>query len=269
MQKFPSTKGGYLILWTVRRYLLPIVIGVAVGHLAVGGESPEGRLERVYREARVELDGAQTNSVDPLWKFARACFDYGEVARSDGERATVAEQGIQAAREAIRRKYGSAAAHYYLALDLGELARTKSLGALKLVREMEVEFKEAIRLDERFDYAGPHRSLGLLYKDAPGWPTSIGNRTKARQHLRRAVELSPDYPDNQLSLTEAYAEWGETAELANEVPVLEQVMESAKPRFVGNDWELSWADWEKRFARLKVRVNRPTNRAGSPRGNTK
>src|SRR5207248_6916974 len=107
-------------------------------------------------------------------------------------RAEIAEQGIAAARQGIERAPRLAAPHYYLALNLGQLARTKKLGALRLVDEMEAELKAAIALDPKFDYAGPHRSLGLLYADAPGWPTSIGNHSKARQHLHTAIELSPE-----------------------------------------------------------------------------
>src|SRR5690349_12183701 len=70
--------GGQLIfMWTVRRHLLPVVVGLSVAQLAAGAEGPENRLERIYREARLEVETANTNAIEPLWKFARACFDYG------------------------------------------------------------------------------------------------------------------------------------------------------------------------------------------------
>jgi hypothetical protein len=104
-----------------------------------------------------------------------------------------------------------------------------------------------------------------LYKDAPGWPTSIGNRTKSRQHLRRAVELYPDYPDNQLSLAEAYLEWGENKLLAERMPALEELMKTAKTNFKGEEWELSWRDWDVRMDRLNAKMAKPAERAASPR----
>ncbi len=79
-----------------------------------------------------------------------------------------------------------------------------------MVREMEREFKTADDLDEHFDYAGPERCLGLLYRDAPGWPISIGSRHKAREWLEQAVKLAPDYPENQLNLVESYWQWTDT-----------------------------------------------------------
>ena len=157
--------------------------------LIAAEDSAISRLEHIYHQARSRFQES-TNSIEAAWQFGRACFDMADVAKTDSERARLAEEGIDACRTALAHKYGSGPPHYYLALNLGELARTKSLGALKLVREMETEFKQAIELDEKFDFGGPHRSVGLLYKDAPGWPTSIGSRNKARLHLRRANDLS-------------------------------------------------------------------------------
>ena len=59
----------------------------------------------------------------------------------------LAQQGIAACRQLIARTPKSAPAHYYLAMNLGQLARTELLGAFKLVREMEREFKTAVGLD--------------------------------------------------------------------------------------------------------------------------
>ena len=58
--------------------------------------------------------------------------------------------------------------------------------------------KVSLRLDPNYDLAGADRALGLLYYEAPGWPLSVGNKNKARQHLQRAVKLAPTYPENQL-----------------------------------------------------------------------
>src|SRR5204863_6138936 len=119
-----------------------------------------------------------------------------------------AQPAIEGCERALGTNEANAALHYYLAMNQGQLARTKGFGALKLVREMEKEFSRAAELDSHFDYAGPDRNLGSLYLDAPGWPTSIGNHSKARQHLMRAVQLAPDYPDNHLCLLEGYIKLG-------------------------------------------------------------
>ena len=124
------------------------------------------------------------------WQFARACFDFADFATNVTERAAIASQGIAACQELLARKTNSAPGHYYLAMNYGQLARAEapSLAAYRLVKQMEREFKAAADFDKSFDYAGPERNLGLLYRDAPGWPFSIGSRRKARDFLERAGE---------------------------------------------------------------------------------
>jgi Flp pilus assembly protein TadD len=59
--------------------------------------------------------------------------------------------------------------------------------------------KDAPLLDE----AGPERVLALLLARAPGWPIGPGDVEEALVLARKAVELRPDYPPNQLALGEA------------------------------------------------------------------
>ena len=236
--------------------------------LIAAEDSTISRLEHIYHQARSRFQES-TNSIEAAWQFGRACFDMADVAKTDSERARLAEEGIDACRTALAHKYGSGPPHYYLALNLGELARTKSLGALKLVREMETEFKQAIELDEKFDFGGPHRSVGLLYKDAPGWPTSIGSRNKARLHLRRANDLSPEYPDNRLSLLEAYLDWGETKAVLEQLSGIDDYLRTARKKFSGEEWLLSWRDWDLRFDRLKAKTKAASEKISSPRGRAK
>lgn len=197
---------------------------------------------------------------DAAWQFARACFDLAEV--DELNRARIAEEGIDACRKALQR-HTNAGTYYYLALNLGQLARTKKLGALKLVGQMETALEEAIKLDPKFDYAGPHRTLGMLYRDAPGWPASIGSRSKAKQQLLKAIELVPDYPDNQISLIESYIEWGELKNARAAVGNAISPIRQARLNFMGDRWRDSWRDWDQRWERIrrKTDVN-----LSSPRG---
>ena len=147
-------------------------------------DAASARVERIYHQASVHARRA-TNDSAAAWQFGRACFDWADFALNDDQREKVAQQGIAACRRAIELNAASAPAHYYLALNRGQLARTKTLGALKLVNEMEVDFKTAIVLDGAFDHAGPHRSLGLLYREAPGWPTRSATATARASSCKR------------------------------------------------------------------------------------
>ena len=100
-------------------------------------------------------------------------------------------------------------------MNIAQLAQTKTLGALSLVRQMETQWNIAVKLDPHVDFAGPDRNLGLLYRDAPGAPLSIGSRVDALQHLLTAVALNPDYPENHLNLIESQIKWGQIARSAS------------------------------------------------------
>ncbi len=215
-----------------------------------------------FAKARRTYTSQPTNT-QAAWQFGRACFDLALIATNHAEQAEVAEQGIAACRKAVEAEPGSAAAHYYLALNLGQLASTRGFSALKLVSQMETELKAAITADEKFDSAGPHRALGLLYAEAPS-VISVGSRSKARQHLQRAVELAPGFPDNRLTLVDVYLKWGDRVGAARELKALEATLPEARRKFAGPAWAADWADWDPRLEKARKKLEGPA-RLESPR----
>ena len=211
------------------------------------------RVHHVYSES-LQRWQRETNNPESAWQFARACFDWADFAPSDSRRAAIAEEGISASRKAVTLQPKLAAPHYYLGLNLGHLAQTKMIGAFKLIVEMETTWKQSLELDPRFDFAGTHRSLGLLYLDAPGWPTSIGSRTKARHHLQKAVELAPEYPGNRLCLLEAQLKWGEAKLVRDQIETTEEALKLARARFPADEWARDWQDWDLRWRKIKAKA---------------
>ena len=140
-------------------------------------------------------------------------------------------------------------------MNKGQLARSETLGALKLVREMEREFLTAAALDPGADFAGPDRGLGLLYRDAPGWPMSIGNRAQARKFLESAMTFAPDYPENILNLAESYLKWGDKDGARKELVALDALWPSAQKSLTGPHWESSWSDWTSRREVLREKID--------------
>jgi len=224
--------------------LLPAAATNSVEKLAAS------RAQAAYAQARERFE-KETNDVEAAWQFGRACFDRADLPPDNPQRADIAQQGIRACLQAIGINPKLAPAHYYMGLNLGQLARTKRFSALHLLDEMEAALSAAIALDPAYDYAGPHRSLGLLYKDAPGWPISLGGRSKARLHLEKAAQLSPDYPDNRLCLLEAYLGWGEKKKVQSSMAAVETVLQTSRTNLTGEAWALSWHDWDTRWAKLK------------------
>lgn len=201
--------------------------------------------EKAFTEAKSKFE-TQTNNPEAEWEFGRACYDWADYSTSDKQRADIAKQGIAACRKLIESDTDSAPGHYYLAMNLGQLAQTKSLGALKIVSQMEAEFKIALGLDPKLDFAGPDRGLGLLYLEAPGWPASIGSKSKARQHLQKALKLFPNFPENALNMIEAELKWGEKRDASRALEALDQIWPAAQKEFTGDQWASTWADWDRR-----------------------
>jgi tetratricopeptide (TPR) repeat protein len=224
------------------------------------------RAKRLYSEADARFKKEPKNS-EAAWQFGRACFDAAEFSTNSTERAQLAERGIAACKQALAQNRDSATAHYYLGMNLGELAQTRGLGALKLVDQMEHEFELARTLDESIDYAGPDRNLGLLYRDAPVW-VSVGSKSKARKHLIHAVELAPNYPDNRLNLAEGYVKWSDRVGVRREYKALEELWPKARTNLIGAAWSSSWIDWEQRLKELKKKVDEPSKSLESPRQKT-
>jgi tetratricopeptide (TPR) repeat protein len=205
----------------------------------------------------------ETNNPEAGWELGRACFDAADFASNSDERAEIAEIGIAACRKSLAQS-NSAPGHYYLGMNFGQLAQTKTLGALKLVDEMEREFSMARAMNEHFDFAGPDRNLGLLYLEAPSF-ASIGNRSKARLHLRRAGELAPDYPENRLNLIELYLRSSDRNSALRELKALEDIWPKAQQELTGPAWATSWADWSRRLKKAKQKLEETPKALESPR----
>ncbi len=221
-------------------------------------EAIRARLEIRLREDWSTRRAAQTNTtlpaseaVENAWKLGRACFELAEFSSTTASRSELAKEGIEACRKLLLAQPKQPWARYYLGVNLGQLARTKTLGALSLVDEMEKHFQMAIDLDPKIDHGGPDRALGLLYFEAPGWPVSVGNRAKARKHLARAVEIGPGFPENSLCLMEALLKWQDHPALEKAAAGYAAMLPSARSDYKGEVWEWSWTDWDSRWDHLQ------------------
>lgn len=253
-----NSRGLWFILLRTTQLVFRCALAAFVSATLAADNSIAERAEKAFHQARAAAGREPTNAV-LLIQLARSAFDWAELARTSDQREEVATRGIDAARSAVRLSDTNAAAHYWLAMNVGQLARTKTLGALKLVREMETGFLRARALDPKVDYAGPDRSLGFLYRDVPGWPTSIGNKRKSRVHFEAAVRLHPEFPDNQLGLAESLLEWGEKESFRAQMTVTEGVMARARDSFTGPAWEQSRADWTRRMTVLRSKARRESS----------
>ena len=221
------------------------------------------RTEIAYHQAKTKYLST-TNGSPAAWIFARACYNFADLATTDDQRAGLAQEGIDACQKLLLAQPKSGAAYYYLGMNQGQLARTKLLGALKLVREMERNFKTAWSLDKQVDHGGPARSLGLLYRDAPGWPTSIGSKRKAHDWLERVVQFDPVFPENFMVLGESELQWDDVNAAADALKKLDANWAQAQSQLTGVAWEADWADWNTRRDALRTQIKEKLATASAP-----
>jgi TPR repeat protein len=248
---------------------LPAILAAVIllaGVAGVSGQSATNHAFAVQAQQAFDLAQknylAETNSATAC-ALARTCFDLADFATNDTQRADPARRGIAVCREWLARDPKSAAGHYYLAMNLGELAQAEapSLAAYRLVHEVEREFKTAAKLDAHYDYAGPARNLGELYFQAPGWPFSVGSKRKAGEWLERAAALAPGYPENQLNLAEAELKWRQREAAGTTLTNLDALWPAAATNFTGAAWERSWLDWNARRAAARAEFQKLFKRA--------
>jgi hypothetical protein len=249
----------------IRLFSLPVVmLIVTAGTLGARTAQEEifaTHAQAAYKRAQAEY-WTQINNPDRACEFARTCYNWADWATNKSERAAIGQEGIAACRRALLFT-NSAAAHYYMGLNMGQLAQAQTLRALGLVGEMEREFQTAAGLDAHFDYAGPKRCLGLLYRDAPGWPLSIGNRHDALEFLQSASALAPDDPENILNLVETYLKWGDMANARIQLGVLDTLWPKAQKSLTGETWEYDWYDWSRRRDAVRLKLSQPKVRRTS------
>ena len=209
------------------------------------------RAERAWSSAREALAKAPNPGPAQLAQVGRTCFELAEFAVDREERERLAEEGIAACRKLMEQAPGQAAGPYWLAMNKGQLARTRLLGALRLVAEMERLFHQAEKLDPTLDYHGPDRCLGLLYLQAPRWPASVGNRTKAREHLLSAVNGSPQFPENWVCALEGFDQGGDLAEFSKLLKNYRSREPELRKAFPAPEWAWYWEHWAERLNALR------------------
>lgn len=244
--------------------LLALVVVVQLAWIGVGGppsvaaEAPASGAQVLQREfdAAVVAWGAckpgDTNSLSPVHELCRLSYELASIQPSHEERARITQVGIAAAEASLACHPESAPTQYYLALNLGELARTKNMGALRLLPRIRDALERARRLDESLDHGGPDRTLGLLFLEAPGWPASIGSKSKARTHFLRAIALAPEHPSNHLCLSEALLRWRDAGEAAARLASLDALWTNAQARLSGPRWAADWVEWSRRREVLRT-----------------
>jgi tetratricopeptide (TPR) repeat protein len=143
-------------------------------------------------------------------KLSSAYFYKGLLEVNDpGKQEVYYEHGVNFGKEAVTLNPRAIYGNYWYASNVGSLGLCRGMMAsLASVDPMKKSYEIVLKENEKFFFAGPHRALGRLYHMAPGWPISVGNKTKALHHLEKAVEIAPEFFNNRLYLAELYIDIG-------------------------------------------------------------
>ena len=86
------------------------------------------------------------------------------------------------------------------------------LGALSLAKEARASLEAALKLDPTSLEGSAYTSLGTLYYKVPRFPIGFGDRDKAEELLRKALEINPTGIDPNFFYGELQYERGNYAE---------------------------------------------------------
>jgi len=117
-------------------------------------------------------------------------------------RTNLAVSAVQAGQWCLRRDPTSPACKFWLGVALGLQARDRPATVEDGLKRMAQLLREAAKDAPLLEEAGPERVLALLLSRAPGWPIGPGDAEEALVLARKAVQLRPDYPPNQVALGE-------------------------------------------------------------------
>jgi hypothetical protein len=155
-------------------------------------------------------------SYELLWRGARACAWLTEEFSDKSRRGSYAQKGIDYAKLAVAVDDKRVEGYYYLGINTGQSATTKTIGAYSMVPHVVRAAQAALKIDQHFDHAGPARLIGTVYAKAPPWPASIGDVDEGIKYLARAVQTDPGYPQNHLHYGDALVSDGKLNEAEHE-----------------------------------------------------
>jgi tetratricopeptide (TPR) repeat protein len=140
---------------------------------------------------------------------AELAYHAGKAAPNKDEARRHYQQGIDAARAALRSTPDDPAALLWLAADLGGEAQTHGrFHALGVISEIESTLLRLEQTHPQYGHAAAARALANLYWKAPS-VISIGSSKKAASYFQLALQRAPDYPGNQAMAAAFFADMGD------------------------------------------------------------
>lgn len=149
-----------------------------------------------------EVLAADGDNVQAMIRLAELAYWLGEVVE-DEPALPILEDGLVHANRAVELDDEHPEAHYWKGVLMGRIGEERGiLQSLFMVGDIMRALERTLELDP--EHGGAHLLASQVYRKAPGWPLSVGNRKKALEHALEAVRLNPNATNRVLNLAEAY-----------------------------------------------------------------
>lgn len=155
------------------------------------------RSHESYRQALA----IRADKYEILWEAARTAVRLGNFGPQDKQEACVRD-GIRYANTAIKLNPTGEEGLFYdgaLAGKLAELDIKYGPSGLEIIQQ---RMRQLIELKSTYIYGGPDRVLAIVLMRSPGSPIGPGDWDLAEKHMKRALEIDPIWPENQLYMAE-------------------------------------------------------------------
>ena len=138
------------------------------------------------------------------WRISRLVYFIGNFGLgekiSKSEQKKIFEYGTKAGAIAKRLGPNRVEGYYWYAINLGMYSLAEGLmTALKSAPASREALLEAAKIDPTYQWAGPYRILGRYYQDLPSI-ISFGDKVKAEDYFKKAIEIAPNYRLNTVYL---------------------------------------------------------------------
>lgn len=145
---------------------------------------------------------ADSGSYDAAWRLARFNYFLGAHTSDKAERGRAYDQGIEAARRAVKLEDGKPEGHFWLGANLGGQAQQSALSGLAAIDEIRAEMEKVIRLDEGFQGGSAYMALGQVDLEAPR--LFGGDAKRAVETLEKNLRFGENNVLYRLRLAQAY-----------------------------------------------------------------
>lgn len=183
--------------------------------------------------ARDLLDAAlaKERKVETMAMLSYVQFLIGDLRMTAEEKLVAYDRGREIGQRAVELAPRSHDAHLWFAINTARWGETKGvLRSLFLLPTVRQELETLLELDPRSVRA--HILAGNVLLEVPGF--AGGDRAKAEEHLKKALEIDPRFTNARVDLARVYIADARYADARRE---LQQVVSEARPSVIA-DWTM-------------------------------